>query len=722
MDNRDDTDDRDDDEVNFDEEPKDAQEGAMDNSDDTDNTDDEVVGDDNETEGAEEEFMDDEEATEYEQQIPSMEFQTLEDAEKFYDSYAKAKGFSVRRRDLRRNRRGVAIGRTMVCSREGTRDKMHIDKEGRTRQHRKMTRHYCKASYTVRFDRNKKMWVVSKFERKHSHRCCNEEESQFLRSHRNVSEGDKALAIGMRQSGIKQRNIVQFMKNKVGGYENPGYTPKDLDNAVQQSRTVDDDLIGDVNRTLGYLQSKHTSDAGSFFKYTTNVEGELGNLFWSDSTSRADYHFFGDVLAFDACYKRNRYNRPFVMMVGVNHHHRNIIYGFAQLDNETIPNYVWLLNTFLECMNSKMPTSVITDGDKSMRGAIATVLVGVPHRLCIWHIETNATTAVHNKEFVSAFTYLVKARISIEEFERRWEHLISQHGLSANKWLQDLYADKLLWAEAYLKDMYFGGLQSTSRCESCNHWINGYVGTQYSLQRFVQGIDEALEGMRFTEVQDDYTSRHTRLVCKHALRTWEMQAESIYTHHTFAIFKSELENEASYVLAERRTESDGTETFILKNYMNPDRIRRLTFTTSNQDLKCECALFESKGFPCRHMLTVIKNMGYTALPSSWFKLRWTQNAKTLNRHPGVGGDVGEKVGRLIRHGGLALKCKRLCDIACGSESAFNHVSKTLDDLTQWAIEFARERTDNTTPANPPTPLRSVKDPKIGKTKGTFKSA
>ncbi|CAL1387971.1 unnamed protein product [Linum trigynum] len=84
-----------------------------------------------------------------------------------------------------------------------------------------------------------------------------------------------------------------------------------------------------------------------------------------------------------------------------------------------------------------MPTSVITDGCKSMCGAIATILLGVPHRLCIWHIKTNATTTVHNREFVSAFTHLAKSRISTEEFEIRWESLITKHGLSANKWLRD---------------------------------------------------------------------------------------------------------------------------------------------------------------------------------------------------------------------------------------------------------------------------------------------
>ncbi|CAL1401527.1 unnamed protein product [Linum trigynum] len=103
MDNGDDIDDRDVEEINVDEEIEDVRGETMDNEDDIDDTDDEDIGADEETGDAEEEFMDDEEATEYEQQIHSLEFQILEDADKCYDAYAKAKGISVRRRDLRRN-------------------------------------------------------------------------------------------------------------------------------------------------------------------------------------------------------------------------------------------------------------------------------------------------------------------------------------------------------------------------------------------------------------------------------------------------------------------------------------------------------------------------------------------------------------------------------------------------------------------------------------------
>ncbi|MED6175284.1 hypothetical protein PIB30_076974 [Stylosanthes scabra] len=43
---------------------------------------------------------------------------------------------------------------------------------------------------------------------------------------------------------------------------------------------------------------------------------------------------------------------------------------------------------------------------------------------------------------------------SKDVFEGRWESFISNHGLSGNKWLSDLYADRHLWVPVYL-DRHF---------------------------------------------------------------------------------------------------------------------------------------------------------------------------------------------------------------------------------------------------------------------------
>lgn len=42
-----------------------------------------------------------------------------------------------------------------------------------------------------------------------------------------------------------------------------------------------------------------------------------------------DYEYFSDVLAFDAMYKNKAYTYPLITLVGTNHHHRAIMFGFA---------------------------------------------------------------------------------------------------------------------------------------------------------------------------------------------------------------------------------------------------------------------------------------------------------------------------------------------------------------------------------------------------------
>ena len=94
------------------------------------------------------------------------------------------------------------------------------------------------------------------------------------------------------------------------------------------------------------------------------------------------YEVFGDVLIFDATYKKNKYLCPFVVFSGVNHHNQTIVFGAAIVTDEMEETYVWLLEQFLEAMKGKTPCSIITDGDFALRNAITRVMPGVFHRLC----------------------------------------------------------------------------------------------------------------------------------------------------------------------------------------------------------------------------------------------------------------------------------------------------------------------------------------------------
>lgn len=53
-----------------------------------------------------------------------------------------------------------------------------------------------------------------------------------------------------------------------------------------------------------------------------------------------DYSVFGDVLAFDATYRKIRYNTPLVIFSSVNHHNQSVIFGSAIVGDETEETYV----------------------------------------------------------------------------------------------------------------------------------------------------------------------------------------------------------------------------------------------------------------------------------------------------------------------------------------------------------------------------------------------
>ncbi|RVW97117.1 Protein FAR1-related sequence 5 [Vitis vinifera] len=122
------------------------------------------------------------------------------------------------------------------------------------------------------------------------------------------------------------------------------------------------------------------------------------------------------------CVKTDAYKKPLVVLVDVNHHHQTVVFGCALLIDESVGTYEWVLETFLDAMMNKKPISIVTDRDKAMRKAIKKVLLDTCHRLCSWHLQRNAFTNVHIKDFSSIFARCMFMRGNEEEFEKV-EHL-----------------------------------------------------------------------------------------------------------------------------------------------------------------------------------------------------------------------------------------------------------------------------------------------------------
>jgi hypothetical protein len=147
--------------------------------------------------------------------------------------------------------------------------------------------------------------------------------------------------------------------------------------------------VSDASVDVKYLYRK--KDQLMFVAHKADNSNRIERLFWCDGESRKNFEVFGDVLAFDATYRKNKYNCPFVVFSRVNHHNQTIVFATDLVTRENEETYVWLLEQFMCAMQGNTPISVITDGDIAMKNAIRKVFPKAGHRLCAWHLLKNAS-------------------------------------------------------------------------------------------------------------------------------------------------------------------------------------------------------------------------------------------------------------------------------------------------------------------------------------------
>ncbi|KAL4328873.1 hypothetical protein AHAS_Ahas13G0243600 [Arachis hypogaea] len=99
---------------------------------------------------------------------------------------------------------------------------------------------------------------------------------------------------------------------------------------AKQRRQLPDDLTS----AMAYLETLAARDRNLFYSIEKGREGVFRQIFWCDGRCQLDYDLFGDVLAFDATYKKNRYRLPVVIFSGINHHNQTVVFGAAIVSNE----------------------------------------------------------------------------------------------------------------------------------------------------------------------------------------------------------------------------------------------------------------------------------------------------------------------------------------------------------------------------------------------------
>ncbi|CAJ2631983.1 unnamed protein product [Trifolium pratense] len=608
--------------------------------------------------------------------IMMYDFPNLEVAFTFYNWYARMHGFCSRKSKKKKNANKEDVRQEFVCYRQGFREDRFKDNKIRQREAKPITRCGCKAKCVVSVNRITQRWSIRSINDVHNHPAVKELFIGFLPGHRGMDDDDIIQMNHYKNSGIRTSQIFGTFANQVGGYENVTFSQKDMYNVVDKDRRSKGT---DSRAALAYLRSLKSSDPAMYWKHTVDKEGRLQHLFWSDGRCQMDYNIFGDVLAFDATYKRNRYLCPIVIFSGVNHHNQTTVFASAIVANEIEETYVWLLECLLEAMKGKMPKSVITDGDLAMKNAIRKVFPDVHHRLCAWHLIRNATSNVKSNRFTHLFRKLMLCDYEIVDFERKWNDMVIECGVHDNNWVLDMYQKKEMWAAAHIRGKFFGGFRTTSRCEGLHSKMGKFVNYRNNLTEFLQHFNQCIEHLRYKELEADYLSMHGDRMVQTEFHLLETNASKVYTKNVFFLFRSIMRKSCAVkVVGCKQTASCFI--YIVNKYCRSDCEWHVSYWPISMELKCSCLRMESIGIPCDHIICVMVYMNMVEIPSALVLDRWTKNAKDSVNYTSQGQSGGWDSMSVCRYKSLNHRCREINNLVCKNPEAYAETMELLNDI------------------------------------------
>jgi hypothetical protein len=198
---------------------------------------------------------------------------------------------------------------------------------------------------------------------------------------------------------------------------------------------------------------------------------------------------------------------------------------------------------------------------------------------------------------------------SCDEFEENWKSLLEICKLQNNAWLNGLYNERTFWVPAYMKDTFLAGMNTTQRSESINVFFDDYVHSYTILKEFVDQLDNALRKMVEKEKKSNFDSFNIMIPC---LTSYPLN-EKFQDVHTNAKLKEVycLKDEGSistYQVIEIGVINRNMKDMSYCVYYNEKKV----------EVKCTCALFETRGILCKHAIALLVKKKFQRYHKDYF--------------------------------------------------------------------------------------------------------
>jgi hypothetical protein len=473
-----------------------------------------------------------------------MVFNTVDDAQEYYNEYAKKRGFGTRIACSKKSQKKGCdhlIRREFECaharkdkgdvqSNQGIDDPELVvqmdggaeasNKEAEVggkkvdakRNRNRVNRHECRARMAVGLRSGK--WEVTVFQEEHTHAMISTEgRTRFYRSHRRVPYEDFMFLKTLHNRNISTSHIMASLGDLHGCVGNLTYTDKDVANIRSMLRKGVSEK--DMSKTVEYFEKLQAESPQFFYRLKRDENQAVRAIFWVDGRTRELYKKFKDCVFFDTTFCTNRYDMPFAPIVGINNHMQTIMLGCALLPDEKIETFKWVFETWMEAMNYEYPTCIMTDQDAAMATAIDEVFPETVHRCCLWHVlriarEKLGRLFITRKDFEEEFMYCIHGSDSVEEFEMLWQKMLLKHELRENEHLIRMWGCRNTWAPAFFKKNFFPFTGTTGRSEGLNSFFKKLVHPQDSVWQFVKQYEYIQETRLDREDNAGYVGEGTK--------------------------------------------------------------------------------------------------------------------------------------------------------------------------------------------------------------------
>ncbi|KAH1055569.1 hypothetical protein J1N35_033634 [Gossypium stocksii] len=563
-----------------------------------------------------------------------MVFKTDDDAFEYYGNFARKNGFSIRKERSRLSPQLGIYKHDFVCYRSGfapARKKL----SGEHHRDRKSVRCGCDAKMYLSKEviDGVSQWFVVQFSNVHNHELLEDDQVCLLPAYRKINEADQERILLLSKAGFPIHRIVKVLELEKGiqGGQLP-FLERDVRNFVQNRKKVvqeNDALLNEKreNDTMEFLEAcKATKEADQDFVYdfTVDQNDKVENIAWSYGVAVNSYALFGDVVYFDTTYRSITYDMLFGAWFGIDNNGQPIFFGCVLLQDETLRSFAWAIQTLIRFMKGRCPQTILSDLDPRLRDAITSELPSTRHVTSIWNILPKVSSwfslqlGSQYADFKSEFDALYRLE-STEDFELRWNQMVSVFGLGSDKHIALLYSLRTSWVLSYVRVHFLARMATTAYSKSVDAFLKGIFGVQSCLRGFFEqvGIAANLQNERHQEMQCQYMHMKTCLPI-------EEHSRQILTPFAFNALQQELIVSMQYAASEMANGS-----YLVRHFRKIDGESLVIWIPEDEQIHCSCKEFESSGILCRHALRVFIDKNYFQLPEKYFLSRWRRESSLM---------------------------------------------------------------------------------------------